>query len=61
MPGRRLIAAEMDEKRVKGFCFFRVEKYGMGHKFKSRKQLFMVDVVDEEMTTVVQVEDDVLI
>lgn len=50
----------MDEKKANGLCFFCDEKYEMGHKCKSRKQLFMVEVVDEEITTAVEVEDEVL-
>ncbi|XP_019258306.1 PREDICTED: uncharacterized protein LOC109236565 [Nicotiana attenuata] len=47
LPGRRLTAAEMDEKRAKWLCFFCDEKYEPGHVCKARKQIFMVDVNDE--------------
>ncbi|XP_070045243.1 uncharacterized protein [Nicotiana tomentosiformis] len=46
--GRRLSAAEMDEKRAQGLCFFYDEKYVQGHNCRARKQLFLVDIVEED-------------
>lgn len=46
--GRRLTSAEMNEKRAKGLCFFCDEKYTMGHVCKAKKQLYLIDVVEEE-------------
>nr|XP_033514027.1 uncharacterized protein LOC117278664 [Nicotiana tomentosiformis] len=51
----------MDDKRAKGLYFFCDEKYEIGHKCKSRKQLYMVEVCEEEMTTTIEVEEEVLI
>ncbi|KAH0762024.1 hypothetical protein KY290_018097 [Solanum tuberosum] len=46
--GRKLLtAAEMDEKRAKGLCFFCDEKYGRGHLCKVKKQLFLVELCKE--------------
>ncbi|VFQ85138.1 unnamed protein product [Cuscuta campestris] len=52
--GRRLTSAEMDEKRAKGLCFFCDEKYVAGHKCANKKQIFLVDVTEEELV----VEDE---
>ncbi|PHT55201.1 ARF guanine-nucleotide exchange factor GNL1 [Capsicum baccatum] len=46
--GRRLTSAEMNEKRAKGLCFFCDEKYELGHKCASKKQLYLIDVMDED-------------
>ncbi|PHT92728.1 hypothetical protein T459_00610 [Capsicum annuum] len=46
--GRRLTSVEMNEKRAKGLCFFYDEKYTMGNVCKAKKQLYLIDVVEEE-------------
>ncbi|KAH0747437.1 hypothetical protein KY285_009094 [Solanum tuberosum] len=44
--GRTLLtAAEMDEKRAKRLCFLCDEKYMPGHVCKSKKQLYLVEVL----------------
>ncbi|XP_060170593.1 uncharacterized protein LOC132601530 [Lycium barbarum] len=48
IPGRRLTSAEMDKKRAKGLYFFCDEKYVPGHKCNNNKQIFLVDMVEEE-------------
>ncbi|KAF3665038.1 hypothetical protein FXO37_11210 [Capsicum annuum] len=47
--GRRLTAAEMDEKRAKGLCFFCDEKYVLGHKCNTNRHIYMVDILEDEM------------
>ncbi|OIT20446.1 hypothetical protein A4A49_53691 [Nicotiana attenuata] len=49
IPGRRLTKAEMDDKRAKGLYFFCDEKYVPGHKCNSNRQIYMVEVVDEDI------------
>lgn len=49
--GRKLFTeAEMDEKRAKGLCFLCDEKYVRVRICKAKKQLFLVEVVDDEET-----------
>ncbi|XP_015169203.1 uncharacterized protein [Solanum tuberosum] len=46
--GRRLLtAAEMDEKRAKRLCFLCDEKYMPGHVCKSKKQLCLVEFLED--------------
>ncbi|KAH0632375.1 hypothetical protein KY284_035161 [Solanum tuberosum] len=47
-PERGLTIAEMDEKRAKGLCFSCDEKYVVGHICKAKKQIFLVDVIEDE-------------
>ncbi|XP_047257482.1 uncharacterized protein LOC107849355 [Capsicum annuum] len=46
--GRRLTSAEMDEKRAKGLCFFCDEKYVMEHKCATKKQIYLIDAVEDD-------------
>ncbi|XP_015167762.1 uncharacterized protein [Solanum tuberosum] len=56
--GRRLLtAAEMNEKRAKKLCFLCDEKYMPGHVCKSKKQLYLVEVLEDGE---VIMEEDVL-
>ncbi|OIS95920.1 hypothetical protein A4A49_30277 [Nicotiana attenuata] len=57
IPGRRLSAAEMDERRSKGLCFFCDDKYVPGHKCKGNKQLYLVEVTEDEEVEVEEPED----
>ncbi|KAH0696227.1 hypothetical protein KY285_013059 [Solanum tuberosum] len=45
---KRLSLAEMSEKRQKGLCFFCDEKFVPGHKCNATKQLYLLEVCDEE-------------
>lgn len=45
---RRLTTAEMDEKKSKGLCFICDEKYVLGHNCRAKKQLYLVEVLEEE-------------
>ncbi|GKC16027.1 retrotransposable element Tf2, partial [Tanacetum coccineum] len=46
---RTLTAAEMDEKRSKGLCFFCDDKYTFGHNCRGKRpQLFHLEVEEEE-------------
>ncbi|KAH0673891.1 hypothetical protein KY290_026125 [Solanum tuberosum] len=59
-PGRRLTAAEMDEKRAKGLCFSCDKKYVVGHICKAKKQIFLVDVIEDEAESeLVELEQEV--
>ncbi|KAF3629835.1 hypothetical protein FXO37_28741 [Capsicum annuum] len=55
--GRRLTFAEMDEKRVKGLCFFCDEKYVMGHKCATQKQIYLIDVVEDDQLQAVECDE----
>ncbi|XP_019257770.1 PREDICTED: uncharacterized protein LOC109235985 [Nicotiana attenuata] len=54
--GMRLTAAEMNDKRSKGLCFFCDEKYIPGHKCKNNKQLYLLEVIEGEELEVDEVE-----
>ncbi|KAH0696512.1 hypothetical protein KY289_013994 [Solanum tuberosum] len=54
---KMLSAAEMDERRSKGLCFFCDEKYVKGHNCRGKKQLYLVEVVEEEELNV-EVEEE---
>lgn len=45
---KRLSAAEMDEKRARGLCFWCDEKFTPGHNCRGRKQLYFLEVEEEE-------------
>ena len=45
---RRLPPAEMSEKRQKVLCFFCDDKFVPGHKYNAAKQLYLLEVCDEE-------------
>ncbi|XP_070038889.1 uncharacterized protein [Nicotiana tomentosiformis] len=53
--GRRLTAAEMDEKRANGLCFFSDEKYVPGHSCKAKRHIFMVELNEEDTRIEVEV------
>lgn len=38
----------MDEKRSKRLCFFCDEKYVLAHNCRDKKQLYLVEVLEEE-------------
>lgn len=38
----------MDEKRAKGFCFFCDDKYVPRHNCRDNKQLYLVEVTEDE-------------
>ncbi|XP_016544368.1 uncharacterized protein LOC107844474 [Capsicum annuum] len=61
IPGKRLSAAAMNEKRAKGLCFFCDEKYVQGHNCRSNKQLYMVEVeeVEERDMELAEVQESV--
>ncbi|KAH0774412.1 hypothetical protein KY290_011549 [Solanum tuberosum] len=44
MNRRTLSAKEMNEKRSKGLCYFCNEKYILGHKCKTSKQLHLLEI-----------------
>lgn len=44
----RLSLEEMNEKRAKGLCFFCDEKYTVGHKCKNAKQLYLLQLEEQE-------------
>ncbi|KAG8374641.1 hypothetical protein BUALT_Bualt10G0017100 [Buddleja alternifolia] len=46
--GRRLSPQEMEEKRAKGLCFFCDDKYTLGHVCSKRRQLFLMEVENED-------------
>ncbi|KAF3673124.1 hypothetical protein FXO37_07148 [Capsicum annuum] len=54
---RRLTSAEMDEKRAKGLCFFCDEKYVMGHKCATKKQIYLIDVVEDDQLQKVECDE----
>lgn len=39
---------EMNEKRAKGLCFFCDEKYVIGHKCRNSRQLYILELKDQE-------------
>ncbi|KAG5618502.1 hypothetical protein H5410_018326 [Solanum commersonii] len=45
---RRLTPAEMSEKMLKRLCFFCDEKFVPGHKCQTSKQLYLLEVIDEQ-------------
>ncbi|XP_019262963.1 PREDICTED: uncharacterized protein LOC109240744 [Nicotiana attenuata] len=57
IPGRRLSTTEMDERRTKGLYFFCDDKYVPGHKCKGNKQLYLVEVTEDEEVEVEEPED----
>lgn len=44
---RKLTPAEMSEKRQKGLCFFCDEKFVVGHKCNTSKQLYLLEVNED--------------
>ncbi|KAG8366076.1 hypothetical protein BUALT_Bualt17G0038300 [Buddleja alternifolia] len=50
--GRRLSPQEMEGKRAKGLCFFCDDKYTFGHVCNKRRQLFLMEVGDDEVELV---------
>lgn len=46
-PPRILSAAEMDEKRAKGLCYWCNDKYEFGHKC-AKRQLYRIEFVDDD-------------
>ncbi|KAF3652749.1 hypothetical protein FXO37_17355 [Capsicum annuum] len=47
---KRLTSAKMNENGAKGLYFFCDEKYELGHKCASKKQLYLIDMVDQGAT-----------
>lgn len=45
---RRLSVAEIDKKRSKGICYWFDEKFTPNHRCNQRKQLFIVELTEEE-------------
>ncbi|XP_019253895.1 PREDICTED: uncharacterized protein LOC109232588 [Nicotiana attenuata] len=45
---RRLTPTEMDEKRANGICFFYDEKFTPGHKCKAKRQLYSLELEEEQ-------------
>lgn len=45
---RRLSVEEMNEKRAQGLCYFCTEKYVPGHTCKNLKQLYILEVEEQD-------------
>lgn len=45
---RTLSIEEINEKRIKGLCYFCNEKYTFGHKCKNSKQFFLLELEQVE-------------
>ncbi|MFS7961699.1 putative retrotransposon gag domain-containing protein [Helianthus anomalus] len=55
---RRLTSDELEQKRAKGECFWCTERFVPGHKCK-KKQLYILEVVDDEKQATEEDEDKV--
>nr|XP_033514864.1 uncharacterized protein LOC117279428 [Nicotiana tomentosiformis] len=52
----RLSPEEMNEKRAQGLCFFCDERYTIGHKCKNAKQLYLLELEEQEEVEQSQLE-----
>lgn len=57
IPSRRLSPQEIADKRSKGLCFLCDEKYSRDHQCKAKRQLFVMELQDEEVKSADE-EDD---
>ncbi|KAG8386982.1 hypothetical protein BUALT_Bualt03G0205200 [Buddleja alternifolia] len=48
IPSRRLSPQELDDKRARGLCFWCDEKFSPGHQCSRRKQLYIMEVTEDE-------------
>ncbi|KAK4426902.1 hypothetical protein Salat_1459000 [Sesamum alatum] len=59
LQSRRMSPQEMDEKRSKGLCYWCDDKYTPGHQCSKRKQIYIMEVLDEDESMLhKEVEDE---